>query len=617
MIELKTLDLAIIAAYVVVTLVIGAWVSRLASKDLRSYFLGGNRLPWYMLGLSNASGMFDISGTMLMVAWLYLFGLKSVWIPWIWPVFNQVIMMIYLSVWLRRSNVLTGAEWIRFRFGDAPGARASHLMVVVFAMLSVVSLLAYGFIGAGKFTAQFFEYQFSADPDTNIKVYALIVTALTTAYVVKGGMFSVVLTEVMQFGVMTVASIAVAIIAMQQVSPDVIERVTPDGWGDIGFGWDIGLDWSTLSPAAESQIASSGWELFGVVIGLYFVRGLLASAAGPLPGYDMQRVLSTRTPREAAMMSGLVSLVLLVPRYMLITGLTVLALAFFSDQIEATTKASDFEEILPLTMRDFVPTGLLGLLIAALLAAFMSTFAATVNSAPAYLVNDLYRRYVNPTASDKTLVRMSYLASVGVVVVGAVIGAFVGELQSVVNWMVAALGSGYLASNVLKWHWWRFNGWGYFFGMISGIVAALVIAALNQWVLTESETLWGIEKNLALFPIVLGITTAACVVGSLATPPDDPRVLAEFYRRVRPWGAWGPVRKALQAEDPNLLPNRDFSRDAANVVIGIAWQTALTASGIYLVLRDYTGLGVSVLIIVVTSVILKFTWYDRLRDEPQ
>lgn len=616
MVKLQTLDLIVIATYLVATVGVGFWVSRLASKDLRSYFLGGNRLPWYLLGLSNASGMFDISGTMLMVGWLYLYGLKSAWIPWIWPVFNQVVMMIYLSVWLRRSNVLTGAEWIRFRFGDGRGAQAAHLVVVVFAILSVVSLLAYGFIGAGKFASQFFSFQLATDPNTNSKLYALIITGLTTLYVVKGGMFSVVLTEVLQFAIMTVACLAVAFIAMSQVSPSVVDAATPTGWQNLWFGRELGLDWSELLPAADTQIASSGWNLFGIVISLYFVRGLLASAAGPTPGYDMQRVLSTRTPKEAALMSGVVSLVLLVPRYMLITGLTILALGFFGNQFTESARVEDFEKILPLTMRDHLPAGVLGLLIAALLAAFMSTFAATVNSAPAYLVNDIYLRYIDPKARDKTLVRLSYLASIAVAVAGAIVGLYIQQIQGVVNWMVAALGSGYLASNVLKWHWWRFNGWGYFWGMISGIVAALTIAVLNTQAFGDTTTLWGIEKNLALFPVVLGITTLACVAGSLATAPDDMEVLKEFYRRVRPWGFWRPVLEALQADDPSIRPNRELGRDAVNVFVGIAWQTALTTTGIYLVLRDYWSLSLALLVVAITSVFLKRNWYDKLQDEP-
>ena len=137
-------------------------------------------------------------------------------------------------------------------------------------------------------------------------------------------------------------------------------------------------------------------------------KGLLQAGAGPAPNYDMQRILSTRTPRDAAKMNGFVNVVLLIPRYMLITGLTVLALAFFSPQLRAMGDGVDFELILPLALKSFVPTGLLGLLIAALLAAFMSNFAATVNAAPAYIVNDIYRKYMRPDADQRTLVRMSY-----------------------------------------------------------------------------------------------------------------------------------------------------------------------------------------------------------------
>ncbi|MEL6276203.1 MAG: sodium:solute symporter, partial [Bacteroidota bacterium] len=145
--NLHWLDIAIILAYIIATLVIGFYISKRASKSMQNYFLGGNQIPWYALGLSNASGMFDISGTMWMVTLLFVYGVKSVWIPWLWPVFNQIFMMIFLSIWLRRSGVMTGAEWIRFRFGNGRGATLSHLIVVVFAIMVVITYVAYGFVG--------------------------------------------------------------------------------------------------------------------------------------------------------------------------------------------------------------------------------------------------------------------------------------------------------------------------------------------------------------------------------------------------------------------------------------------------------------------------------------
>ena len=276
-------------------------------------------------------------------------------------------------------------------------------------------------------------------------------------------------------------------------------------------------------------------------------KGMLQSMAGPAPNYDMQRVLSARTPREAAWMSGFVSIVLLIPRYMLVTGLTVLALAYFSDELRAMGPDIDFELILPFAMREFVPVGLLGLLIAALLAAFMSTYAATVNAAPAYVVHDIYKRYLRPDADEAVYVRMSYITSIVVVVLGTMVGLITRQLNDVVQWIVAALYGGYTAANLLKWYWWRFNSYGYFWGMAVGIAAAGVVPWLLPDTPPSTASRW-----------ILAVSLIACIVGSLCTPPDDLAVLKQFYYQVRPWGWWGPIHRRVVAEHPDCVANRNF-----------------------------------------------------------
>jgi solute:Na+ symporter, SSS family len=603
--NLQFVDLLIIVGYIVATLVLGFWIATRASRSLRSYFLGGNEIPWYMLGVSNASGMFDISGTMWLVYLLFVYGLKSIWIPWLWPVFNQVFLMVFLSVWLRRSGAMTGAEWIRFRFGDSRGAHLAHIAVVAFALVNVIGFLAYAFVGIGKFAATFLPWQLAADPTMNVHLWGILITALTTVYVVKGGMYSVVFTEVLQAALKTVACVWVGIIAMQQVSPEMIAAVTPDGWHTPWFGRTLALDWSRLMPAANSRIAQDGWSLFSAFFMMMLFKGALLSAAGPAPNYDMQRVLSTRTPRDAAKMSGLVTVALMVPRYMLVAGLAVLALAFLGPELAAMGEGVDFELILPLVMRSFIPTGLLGLLIAALLAAFMATYSATVNAAPAYIVNDIYKRYINPHAEQRTYVRMSYVTSVLVVIIGTGIGFFVASLNDIVQWIVSALYGGYTASNVLKWYWWRFNSYGYFWGMVGGIAGSMLVPVVFPSV-----------APIFAFPIILGVSLIGCIAGTLATPSDDVAVLKNFYRRVRPWGFWGPIHRLVALDHPEVQPNRNFRRDMVNVFVGIAWQTAQVALGIYLILEDWRTVGLCVAIIVVTSVFLKYNWYDKLEDYP-
>lgn len=118
------------------------------------------------------------------------------------------------------------------------------------------------------------------------------------------------------------------------------------------------------------------------------------------------------------------------------------------------------------------------------------------------------------------------------------------------------------------------------------------------------------------FPIILGVSFLSCIIGSLTTQPDDMEVLKNFYLKVRPWGFWKPVYEALVIDHPEIQPNRDFKRDMFNVGVGIIWQTALTATGIYLVLEEYLYLSIAVSITLVASIILKYNWYDKLENHP-
>ena len=133
------------------TIGLGIWVSKKATKGLNSYFLGEKSIKWYYLGLSNGSGMFDVSGTAWMVGILFLYGLKSFMFMWLWPIWNQIFVMMFLAVWIRRSNIMTGSEWILTRFGDSKAGRASHMIVAVFAIIAAIGFIAYFFEGVGKF----------------------------------------------------------------------------------------------------------------------------------------------------------------------------------------------------------------------------------------------------------------------------------------------------------------------------------------------------------------------------------------------------------------------------------------------------------------------------------
>lgn len=612
------IDITIILVYLCSTIVIGLLLKRKASKDMKSYYMGNNKLPWYMLGLSNASGMFDISGTMWLVTLCFVYGLKSIWIPWLWPVFNQVFLMIFLSMWVRRSGVLTGAEWIRTRFGDETGGKLSHMVVVLFAIISVLGFLAYGFVGIGKFVEIFLPFSaidpylpFTISPEYVPHFYGIIFTSIATFYVMLGGMMSIVWADVVQFVIITIASLAIGFIAMSQVSPEALAAATPAGWSDPFFGWELDLDWQNIVNEVNSKIDTDGYSLFGLFIMMLLFKGVLVSAAGPAPNYDMQKILATKSPKEASLMSGFVSVALMPVRYFMIAGFTVLAVVFYQDLNLVVGGKLDFESILPSAILQFAPVGILGLLLAGLLAAFMSTFASTVNAAPAYLVNDIYKRYINPEASNKKLIHASYIVSVGVVVISTCIGFAVQSINSVLQWLVSGLWGGYVVSNVLKWYWWRLNGFGYFWGMLAGIIGAMLFPIVFADVFPE------VARDilpLYLFPLLLIFAALGCVLGSYLTKPEKPEVLENFYKTVRPWGFWGPVKQAVLAKEPDFKVNKAFTQDMVNVGVGIVLQTSLVAAPIFLIIKEWQSLTIAVTLMAITATFLKFNWYNKLED---
>ena len=594
--NLAALDIIIILCYLGLTVFIGIFISRRASKNIDAYFLGGKTIPWWVLGVSNASGMFDITGTMWLVSMCFVYGLKSAWLPWIWPTFNQVFLMIYLSVWLRRSNVMTGAEWLQTRFGEGRGAKLSHLIVVIFAIVSAVGFISYAFKGIGKFAVTFLPWDLSPD------IYALIILSITTLYVIKGGMYSVVSTELLQFVIMTIASIAVGIIAMTRVSPEMLNKVIPEGWKELFFSWRLDLDWTGVLDSVNTKMQEDGFTLFGFFFMMMIFKGIFSSMAGPVPNYDMQRILAAKSPKEAAKMSGIVSLVMFFPRYMLVAGLTVLALVFLGPQLQAKAQVFDFELILPYAINNLIPAGLVGLLVAGLLAAFMSTYAATVNAAPVYFVNDIYKKFIKPNKSDREYVKISYLVSLVLVAIGIAFGFLISSINDIMQWIFGALFGGYTAANLLKWHWWRFNGYGFFWGMVFGLVASLIMPLA----MPELQPLYS-------FPYILAFAMIGCILGTLLTPPDEEEVLISFYQKVRPWGFWGPIRDKVKQQDPSFEENKDFKRDMFNVIIGVIWQLSLVVMPIYLVIKEYVPLFVGFFIFLATSFILKRNWLEKLK----
>lgn len=608
--KLTLFDISIILSYLATMVMLGWFLRKKARQNKESYLMGGKKLPWYMLGLSDASDMFDISGTMWMVALCFVYGLKSIWIPWLWPVFNQVFNMMYLSKWLRRSNANTGAEWLGTRFGlTGKGVKGAHSIVVAFALIGCLGFLAYGFIGLGKFIEIFVPWDivkdyvpFTIAPHYVPHFYGIIFTLFAMFYSILGGMHSIVLGDLIKYAVMTIGCIAIAAIAMIHLRGQHLP--VPAGWDNPFFGRELGLNWTGMVDAANQKIKDDGFELFGLLFMMMLFKGVFAAAAGPAPNYDMQKILSTKSPKEASKMTGFVSIVLLPVRYAMVIGLTVLGLLYYNQlHLDNGSGGVDFERILPGAINNFLPVGILGLVLTGLLGAFMGTFSGTLNAAQAYIVNDIYLKYINKQAPTKKIISMNYAVGVLVVTTGVILGFFAKDVNSILQWIVSGLYGGYIAANVLKWYWWRFNANGFYTGMLTGVAGALVFSRLFT----------GIEF-LYYFPLLFALSVAGSLIGTYMAPPTDRDVLKKFYRTVRPWGFWQPVLNDVRQDDPAFEPNKRFRLDMFNVVLGIVAQLCMTLLPMYLVLSMHLLLLVTVLILTLIVLILKKTWWDKLED---
>lgn len=608
--NLHIIDIALIVLYLISMVLIGWFLRKQARENNENYLMGGKRLPWYMLGLSDASDMFDISGTMWMVSLCFVYGMKSIWIPWLWPVFNQVFNMMYLSKWLRRSNANTGAEWLATRFGlSGAGVNGSHRVVVAFALIGCLGFLAYGFIGLGKFIEIFVPFHliaphlpFTLSAEYVPHFYGIIFTLFAMFYSILGGMHSIVLGDLIKYAIMTIGCIAIAVIAMMHLNGHTLP--VPEGWNSPFFGWKLNLDWTRLVAEANQKIQDDGYNLFGLLLMMMLFKGVFAAAAGPAPNYDMQKILSTRSPKEASKMTGFVSIVLLPVRYAMVIGLAVLGLLYFNQlPVKDAAGVTDFERILPAVINQFLPVGILGLVLTGLLGAFMGTFSGTLNAAQAYIVNDIYLKYVNPNAGTKKLMTINYLTGVLVVAMGIFLGFFAKDVNSILQWIVSGLYGGYIAANVLKWYWWRFNARGFYWGMLTGVAGALIFSRLFH----------GIEF-LYYFPLLFLISAAGCFAGTFSAPPVDRAVLMRFYKQVRPWGFWKPVLQWVQEEDPAFEPNNNFGIDMMNVALGIIAQLCMTLLPMYIVLWLKLPLLITVIVLIIIAIVLKKTWWNRLED---
>jgi len=323
---MDSIDYGIVVLYFSVVIGLGFWYRRRASKSLGAYFLGGKSIHWLALAMSGSVSNFDITGTMWIISILFVLGMKSMWHHWMWGFLMGAFFMSYMGKWVRRSNVMTAAEWMRTRFGTDAGGRLARTAYALMAVLTLASFVGYAYQGIGKFASVYIPLESFAqytsipwlqniltiyEPD----VLAVTVIGVTTLYVIIGGLYSVVVTDVIQTVILTVGSIFIAYIAWSKLTPELLTQL-PEGWFSLNVPWRI---------KEFAGTDNAHFEFFGALVIVWVLKGLLLNAGGPAQMYDFQRFLAARDARDAAKVGAAWSFFLIV-RWAMAIGIALLSL---------------------------------------------------------------------------------------------------------------------------------------------------------------------------------------------------------------------------------------------------------------------------------------------------
>jgi Na+/proline symporter len=592
----STVDLIIVIIYLLAIVIIGLLMQKKASQGIDSYFLGNRKLPWWVLGASGMASNTDIAGTMINTAFIYALGTKGFFIEIRGGVtLIMAFLMVFMGKWNRRSQVMTQAEWMHFRFGTGKEGDFARIISAIAAIVMTVAMVTYFVIGAGKFVGEFLGIE---------PIYAsLLMVVLAMIYTVASGLYGVVWTDVFQgvfiFGVILyITGTAMSIVNLPQeffVSVPMVD-------GSFTAIKTTLAEWSRIIPPNEMNMPEGStfaiYNLFGIAIMFYLFKVTLEGASGA-GGYMLQRYFAAKSDREAGMLS-LFWTCLLAFRWPLIASFAMLGVYH---GIETGSVIADPELVLPTVIKNYIPAGVRGLLIAGLMAAAMSTFDSTVNAGAAYWVKDLYQTYLNPRASEKDLMIQARLASVGIVILALLFSLTISNINEIWGWITMGIGAGMFIPQVIRWYWWRFNGYGFAIGTAVGMTAAVLTKAFA-----------GPIPEYTSFLIASGSSLAGCILGTLLTPATENSVLENFYKVTRPFGFWSHIRGSLP-EAVQSKVNQENRRDIIATFFAVPWQVVLFLTGIMIVMKQWSNAMNLFAILVILSAGLYWFWFRHLSDE--
>lgn len=574
-------DVSIIGLYLFLIVLIGFWAKKRATSTTDNYYLAGRNMPWWMLGFAGCSSYIDIGGTMAMVGALYYLGLKSVWMTHIfWGWFIICFYMAFQAKWIRRSGVMTFAEWNETRFGKTRDAEQARLAAAIFLLVLMIFNLMFIAVGIGKFAEEFLPLSRWAS--------TLIVFSMVGVYVTLAGFFGVILTDILQTILLAVGAIILSFMVFG--SGDIPVQLTnmPEAWQSLTPAWRLWESYLSTTPESYHH-----FYLFGPLIMVGFSWMIFRILAGPNV-WDFQFFLTARSARDAAMAGGMWTVGYTI-RWIMGCAFLMLGISFLGAQA-----GFDAEKIMPLVLAN-LPIGIRGMFLAVLLAALMSTLDAMINVTSSVVVNDFLRRYFAKNLSEKQLVRAGQIASIIALGLGFAFSLLFDHVISAWETMIFVVVTMILVPATMRWHWWRFSARAFVWSMIAS--TAIILA---QKIFFPQ---WSVILTLG---VDVGLSFIATMIIGFIIPPTESSVLVDFYARVQPFGCWKPIRElAIQqgrvAQDDNI-PTWDF----VNGLITMVFQFSLALIPFYAFLRQWSKSVLWAAIFIVTAGILYFTWYKKL-----
>ena len=534
---LTSLDWIVVAVYGAVVLAIGFGMARRAGGSVENYFIAGRSLPWWLAGTSIAATWFASDAPLATAALVRQQGIFGNWLWWYEAAGILMLTFFYARLW-RRAGVLTDAEVIEIRYGGAPARILRGFSAIYQGFLRNAVVMGWVMLAMVKFSSVLLGW----DPAFTLAVCG----GLALAYTVASGLWGVVVTDLLQFiagmlGALTLAGIVLTRFGGPAAMAEAVRNVpqAPPGALDLV---------PTAANASSLEIVS-----FVCLIGILWLR------SGQGDGYVAQRLFATRDERQAVKASlwfAFAGTVLLTWPW-IVVGLG--SLLVFPPATMDAALAADPELAYPMMIRELMPAGLRGLMVATFLAAFMSTMDTHLCWGASYMVNDVYRRFMRPGRSERHYVAASRVAVVLLAGVAALVAWQMDSIQR--GWIyIIEISAGIALVWLLRWYWWRVNAWAEIAAMAGSVVLAntrvllgLIEPVVPSGVLQAVDAMYAPGMDLVRGVVILIACTVLWVTVALATKPESDEVLDGFYRRVRPGGWWDRVarRTGITSNDPS------------------------------------------------------------------